>query len=192
MYSQYNQDDWVLLKFPISNGFFLDVGCSSGINFSNTLKLEERGWTGIAIDPFPTGFEKRKNTVVEKCVVYSKSDVDVEFVNAGMLSGIVNHIDKNRVKLQDRKTTWFKTTTLESILDKHSVPNYIHYLSMDTEGSEYEILSTFNFDKYKFGCISIEHNYIQDNRKNIRCLLEKNGYEFEKVNRCDDFYVSRI
>ena len=34
----------------------------------------------------------------------------------------------------------------------------IDYLSIDTEGSEYRILKAFNFERYTFRCITVEHN----------------------------------
>ena len=37
-------------------------------------------------------------------------------------------------------------------------------------------------NKYKFGYICVEHNNIHKNRKAIRELLEKNGYEFAREN----------
>lgn len=33
-------------------------------------------------------------------------------------------------------------------------------MSLDTEGSEFEILKNFDFEKYTFGLIDVEHNYI--------------------------------
>jgi hypothetical protein len=64
------------------------------------------------------------------------------------------------------------------------------YLSIDTEGSEYDILSSFNFDKYKFRVITSEHNFTQ-NREKIYTLLKKQGYErkFEDISEFDDWYV---
>jgi hypothetical protein len=38
-----------------------------------------------------------------------------------------------------------ETRTLESVLDEAHAPDYIDYMSLDTEGSELDILSTFPF-----------------------------------------------
>ena len=40
-----------------------------------------------------------------------------------------------------------KTISLEDLLDKYNAPKIIDYLSIDTEGSELDILSSFNFEK---------------------------------------------
>ena len=54
-------------------------------------------------------------------------------------------------------------------------PKQIDYLSMDTEGSELDILSTFPFDEFTFRFISIEHNH-SENRERIRNLMHSKGY----------------
>ena len=36
-------------------------------------------------------------------------------------------------------------------------PSFIHYVSIDTEGSELEILSVFPFDLHVVGAFSVEH-----------------------------------
>jgi Methyltransferase FkbM domain len=43
-----------------------------------------------------------------------------------------------------------------SVLRKHAAPRRIDYLSLDVEGFEYEILRTFPFDEFEFGCLGIE------------------------------------
>src|SRR5688572_19238087 len=60
-YSQVGQDKWVIeTMFPgESRGFFLDVGSADGVQLSNTKALEERGWTGICVDPFPKNMAGR-------------------------------------------------------------------------------------------------------------------------------------
>ena len=70
--SEIGQDKWVIVKmFPgVTNGFFLDVGSGHGTIGSNTRALEDLGWTGICIDPFPTGMEGR-SCRMEKVVVSS-------------------------------------------------------------------------------------------------------------------------
>ena len=63
------------------------------------------------------------------------------------------------------------TISLVDLLDEHRAPTEIDYLSIDTEGSEYDILENFNFQKYKIKIITCEHNYTPQ-RDLIKSLLE--------------------
>ena len=85
-----------------------------------------------------------------------------------------------------------KTISLQDMLKKYNAPKQIDYLSIDTEGSEFEILSSFNFDEYDIKIITCEHNYTSM-RKKIYSLLTKNGYErkYNKYSLFDDWYVKR-
>lgn len=77
------------------------------------------------------------------------------------------------------------------MLIEYNSPNIIDYLSIDTEGSEYEILKDFNFTKYTFKIITVEHNFTE-NRSKIKNLLESKGYVrvFERFSKWDDWYIS--
>ena len=66
----------------------------------------------------------------------------------------------------------------------------IHYVSIDTEGSEYEILAAFPFDAYQVGAFTIEHNCEEPKRARIRELLESHGYRFSREQLVDDWYVA--
>jgi predicted transcriptional regulator len=61
-------------------------------------------------------------------------------------------------------------------------------MSLDTEGSEFEILKNFNFEKYTFGLIDVEHNYVEPRRSEIRNLLLSRGYIYVGENNWDDMY----
>lgn len=61
MYSQVNQDDFVLSL--IDDGFYVDIGAGNGFqspNGGNSLKLEENGWDGILIEGNPAYSEFSK------------------------------------------------------------------------------------------------------------------------------------
>ena len=81
---------------------------------------------------------------------------------------------------------------MNDFLIKYNAPNVVDYLSIDTEGSEYAILENFNFNKYKFRVITVEHNYTK-NRQKIFDLLTNNGYlrKYEELSMFDDWYVLR-
>ena len=61
-------------------------------------------------------------------------------------------------------------------------------MSLDTEGSEYEILKVFDFNKYRIGWIDVEHNFVEPRRTMIKNLLLQNGYKYVGENYWDDSY----
>jgi FkbM family methyltransferase len=196
-YSQIGQDLEVLSKY--SNGFYVEIGASDGIELSNTYLLEKNGWDGICAEPIPEKFEKlvkNRNCKFSNRAVYSVSDEEVDFDicnSYSLLSGISSSIDTYKQHVDSDKTTIkIKTISLTDLLDNLNAPKFIEYLSLDTEGTEYDILRTFDFNKYKFGIIHVEHNYCEPRRTNIRNLLQKNNYTFIKENNWDDVYYSNL
>jgi hypothetical protein len=83
------------------------------------------------------------------------------------------------------------TVTLTDILDEQCAPNFVHFLSLDTEGSELAILRGIEFDRYTFGYICVEHNFSEPRRSEMRQLLEQKGYFYYRKNHCDDDYFHR-
>lgn len=84
------------------------------------------------------------------------------------------------------------TISLLDLLMKHKASQKIDYLSIDTEGSEYEILNAFDFDAFDIKIITCEHNFTPM-REKIFEFLTKHGYERKHVvaSHCDDWYVRR-
>ena len=178
-------------------GFFIEIGASDGINLSNTYLLETKyNWKGICVEPIPKNYEKlvinRPNSICCNQAVYNESNLTVTFDianNYDLLSGIADNIDCYADRVNANKTTIQITTiSLLDLLDKYNAPTFIEYLSLDTEGSEYEILKNFDFSKYTFGLIDVEHNYIEPRRTQIKNLLLANRYTYIGENKWDDRY----
>jgi FkbM family methyltransferase len=196
--SQLQQDTRVLAYYNNKrNGFFVEIGASDGIELSNTYQLEKRyEWRGICVEPIPARYiecvNNRPNSFCTYKAVYSISGLLLDFdiaENYDLLSGIAEHIDSHKSIVDGRKTTILvPTISLNDLLDQCNAPRFIEYLSLDTEGSEYEILKTFNFNKYIFGIIDVEHNYIEPRRTDIRNLLLSHGYVYIGENKWDDSY----
>jgi len=197
-YSQIGQDIKVLQFYNYKkNGYYVEIGASNGITFSNTYLLATRyHWKGICVEPLPQQFEKlcknRPKAICYNQPVYDESNKEVIFDianNSDMLSGISYNIDCHIDLVNSNKTQLTLTTiSLNDLLDKSHAPNFIEYLSLDTEGSEFEILKTFDFKKYTFGLIHVEHNFVEPRRTNIKELLLSNGYEYIEENSFDDCY----
>lgn len=193
------KQDLNVLKFynDKQDGFFVEIGASDGISLSNTYLLEKSyNWTGICAEPIPSDFLKLKTTRDRSfcCdnAVYSISGLNLKFDiphHSRLFSGISTHIDCHKDLVNKNKTTITVTTiSLVDLLDKYNSPNFIEYLSLDTEGTEYEILRSFDFNKYTFGLIDVEHNFIEPRRSQIKKLLTENGYVYLGENKWDDSY----
>jgi hypothetical protein len=76
------------------------------------------------------------------------------------------------------------------LLNEYNAPKFVDFLSIDTEGSEFEILRNFDFQSYRFGAICVEHNFA-DTRGKINKLLLANGYVqvHPELSDFDDWYV---
>jgi hypothetical protein len=188
-YSQLGQDEWVVGLYGKNPGFFVDVGFNDGIVFSNTYLLEKKGWIGIGIDPFPFNYKNRPRTMIYEDLVYDKPNITVDVCVCDVYTGVFDDIRRHKEKTVGKPMVSLVTKTLECVLDVANCPKFIEYLSLDTEGSEHKILSSFDFNKYCFGCITVEHNHEKEKRKNIRNKLEENGYEIYKQVKFDDWYI---
>ena len=197
-YSQINQDiNLINFYKEKENGYFVDIGAHDGIYLSNSYLLEKRyNWRGICAEAQPLVYENllknRGNMICHMDAVYHTSDLWIEFAIADndVLSGISDYLDKHKDEvLTNNKIISCKTISLLDLLDLYNAPRFIEYLSIDTEGSEYEILKVFEFDKYTFGYIDIEHNYEIIKREKIKELLENNNYIYVGENQFDDTYI---
>jgi FkbM family methyltransferase len=197
--SQLGQDLFVLSELDFKRGgFFVEFGATNGVDLSNTCLLErEFGWSGILAEPakrWHGELRKNRTSCIETDCVWSVSDSVLSFneVDTGELSTIASYSssDVHSEARTHGKTYAVKTISLEDLLDKHDAPKQIDYLSIDTEGSEFEILSNFDFTRYEFRVITCEHNSTPA-RESICSLLTQNGYvrKLTKFSKFDDWYV---
>ena len=79
--------------------------------------------------------------------------------------------------------------TLADILERAKAPRFIHYVTLDIEGGEIDALKGFPFDKYQIGALTVEHNYQEPKRSEIKALMESHGYKRVHTLDRDDGYV---
>lgn len=198
--SQFRQDLFVLseLNFKVG-GYFVEFGATNGVDLSNSYLLEKDYlWQGILAEPARVWHKElrdnRKNSIIETNCVWKKSDEILIFneTNSPSLSTLdtFSDSDSNIDFRKNGNKYEVSTISLNDLLAKHNAPKDIDYLSIDTEGSEFEILNSFNFDNYNIKIITCEHNFTE-NRNRIHSLLVSKGYErkFESISRVDDWYV---
>ena len=204
--SQLYQD--VFASFIIGNKFdktFLEFGATDGIEFSNSYMLENRlGWKGVLSEPSPQWHESlrrnRKNTKIITQCIWSKSKETLDFFmsDAGVYSTLNDFVDVDKnsmpentaLRKRNGKVIPVKTITLNDVIDEHFNNITPSYISIDTEGSEYEILKSFNFVNYRPKLFTIEHNYT-DLEIKIDDLMSENKYKrvFKNLTDFDAWYV---
>jgi FkbM family methyltransferase len=201
--SQLNQDLFVLiLKNFKTNGIFVEFGICDGIFLSNSFILEKKyNWSGVVCEPlksFQTKLSQNRNCFIDHRAVYSSSNLTVEFREISgneELSGICSSFleDNHEIIRNENYISYqVETISLTDLLDDYNIPVSIDFISIDTEGSEFDILSNFNFDKYDVDIFTVEHNYIHSKREEIKNLMEKNHYTriLTDISQWDDWYVS--
>jgi hypothetical protein len=92
---------------------------------------------------------------------------------------------------ENADTYEIETISLNDLLKKYNAPKDIDYISLDTEGSEVNILEAFDFSQYKVKFFTVEHNNKEVNRQKIYDLLTSKGYDrvLTYISNWDDFYV---
>lgn len=199
--SQLGQDIFVLLEKDFKrDGFFVEFGATDGIGHSNTYLLEKRfGWRGILAEPaqiWHEALKRNRSASIEFDCVWKESGKALKFnvVPDATLSTITefNNRDFHADKRKSGEIYEVQTISLQDLLKRHGAPAEIDYLSIDTEGSEFEILSNFDFSSYNISVITCEHNYTLD-RQRIFDLLRSKGYErkFSSLSKWDDWYVRK-
>ena len=202
--SQCGQDVFVYSQFfeGKKNGTFVDIGAYDGVLFSNTYFFEkELEWTGICVEPIPDIFKKleanRACICVQGCIAEEEGYVSFLHIEGDstseMLSGIRKNYDPRLWKQIDREREILQTHWKEiqvsafdtnKLLKKHDFQK-IDFLSLDVEGSEIEVLKSWDLTQYPISIISVENNY---DDPYIRELLEQKDFEYITRLRHDQIY----
>ena len=194
-YSQLGQDVHALALFERDvEPYFVDIGAHDGITLSNTYLLEKNGWKGLCIEANPRLYSilKSNRGAGSTCLqeaVFSETGKVFSFREADLLGGITDYMSSYLEHTKNAKTFEVTTRSLNDILLKNNAPTYIQFLSIDTEGSELEILRGIDFETYSFGLISLEHNFEEPRRTEMECFLKQKGYGKLRENHWDDDYV---
>ena len=167
---------------------------------SNTRLLEQYfGWTGILAEPARVWHEalrRNRSAHIDHGCVWTETGESLAFVEArsaefSTLGEFVDHDLHAGRRRQGSESYRVSTISLVDLLGKHGAPREIDYLSIDTEGSEFEILEAFDWQAYRFKVITCEHNHDRA-RSPIHRLLTAQGYRrvLVECSEWDDWYVA--
>ena len=184
---------------------FLEFGATDGISLSNSYMLEKNlGWTGVLAEPSPQWHAKLKNNrpntkILTDCIWKSSGEkLDFFVSDVGILSTLVDfkHNDlssmpnNTEARIKDVTVVEVESISLNDDMEKNFNGDAPSYVSIDTEGSEYEILNSLDFEKYRPVVFTIEHNFTNIENKIDELMISK-GYVrvFRKITSFDAWYV---
>jgi FkbM family methyltransferase len=178
--------------------FFVELGANDGVTLSSTLGLIRDGWSGLAVEANPAVFARLKNN----WQAFSKVKIVCAAVapEAGPVKLYLGKNDPDGLlsTISTEESEWFKEHRSENsvevsgipltvLLDREGAPQRPDLLLVDTEGMDYDILLTLDFQKYRPKLIVTE-DYEPKNADKFD-LLRRTGYSFSKRVGCNTFWV---
>lgn len=194
--SHIGQDRWVAECFSFKKGgYFLDFGAFDGVTISNSLFLERMlDWKGICVEPNPTYYPRlcvERRVVTINAALWPTARQSLKLCDAHGLSSVEQYAgqDSNADLRQQITRAWVSVDSVNpaELMTRFAVPEYVEYLSLDTEGCECEILEVIDFAVYKIALITVEHNHHAASQARARRLLNRHGYCVVQ-NRNDDWF----
>lgn len=169
-YKSYSSEgeDMILRKifYKKEKGFYVDIGAYHPKKASNTYYFYKKGWSGINIDAMPGSMKLfnrlRKRDINLEIPIGREGEVVkyYEFEDKalnGFESDSLLAKDQSKVQNQLRRIHQLKSQSLNSILETYLPKSQtIDFISIDVEGQEFQILESFEFEKYKPSWLLIE------------------------------------
>ena len=185
MYSQNDEESFILEYYKDFKGKFLDIGAHDGTSLSNTRALVELGWSGVCVEPSPTVFsqlfrlyERNEAIKVVNCAVDTKSKLKEFFDNDG---GYVSTLSREHQEFFAKehgsvhRGMFLKTIKVEELFEYFGFD--FNFISIDIEGIDFEVIKTIPFEKLlKLTLLCIEH----ENKSSIMLNL-LSEYRFIKL-----------
>lgn len=193
-YSQYQEDIYLSRLFKKlkthSTITYLDIGANHPVRFNNTYHFYLNNYHGINVEPNPTFGPlyttlRPKDTNLNLAVssditpknfyilnpdvssTFEKSAADKSIKNGSLLQSVIK----------------IKSLRLEDIFEKYA-PKSVDILSVDTEGHDYQVLSSNNWQKFSPPIICVESDSPE-----VSDLLKSLGYHLFHQTALNSIYA---
>jgi FkbM family methyltransferase len=201
-YSQ-NGEDVVLWRalHRVENGRYIDVGANHPRIDSVSLAFYEHGWQGITIEPDPAFAnmqvaERPRDLMIEAAITVKDRDaITLHVVNGTGLSTLDGALAQGHARSgYDTHDVEVVTRTMDSVLEEagwHDMD--IHFMSIDTEGSERDVLESIDLHLWRPWVLVVEATAptsTESTRHRWEDIVLDAGYRFCLFDGLSCFYVS--
>lgn len=171
-------------------GFYVEVGANDPKFLSQTWHLEERGWRGVLVEPLPEKAaalrRERPNSQVFEAGCSSPDKVGEAILHIAEFdvhSSLEQGVDDPTVLYPG--SVKVKIMTLDQILEQAGATR-VDFVSMDTEGTELNVLMGFNLERWKPRLLLIE-DQVHSLKKHFH--MKRHGYRLVKRTSFNNWYI---
>ncbi len=182
----------------LDNGFYIDLGAGDPTIDSVTKSFYEIGWSGINIEPTASAFlkleeERPRDTNLRVAVAEHEGAIDFwEIPSTGLSTAVKKFAERHENAGFDVKKISVRTQTLTEIC-KEFAGNTIHFMKIDVEGFEQEVLKSADFENFRPMVILIEStepNSKVESQQDWEEILISSNYFFCYADGLNRFYLS--
>lgn len=182
----------------VKHGFYIDVGAQDPLIDSVTKLFYDRGWRGINIEPSQEYFLKLENERphdLNLATAVGREPGVIEFYEVAQTglsttkARYVQHYSEDGYQVERREVP---CTTLDRICADNGVAT-IHFLKIDVEGAEREVLEGFSFETVRPWLVVVEATEPNSDREisaEWEDLLLGRRYRFVYFDGLNRFYTA--
>jgi FkbM family methyltransferase len=182
----------------VRNGFYIDIGAQDPEVDSVSLAFYENGWRGLHIEPsekYSAALKAARpdERVLQVAVAAEAGELAFyEFKNTGLSTGRSGIADSHVDQGHDCSQTVVKTLTLDNLFDEVKDRD-VHWLKIDVEGMESEVLSGWRTSAVRPWIIVVESTLPGSQEETYQSwepVLISKGYHHVYSDGVNRFYVS--
>ena len=196
-----DREDLILARFlaDVEQGFYVDVGACLPVSGSVTKYFYDHLWHGVNIEPQPGYF-------VEMCRARPRDiNLNIGISNVRgkatlQTSGGLSTLNHDTAKIIAAKgeavfqEIEIALCTLTDVFDAHVGSKTVHFLKIDVETHEKEVLESMDFTRYQPWIVVVEStfpNTLEPLHETWEHLLTEQGYIFALQHTVNRYYIHK-
>jgi FkbM family methyltransferase len=196
-----NREDVLLRRLfrDVSEGFYIDVGANDPVELSVTKHFYDRGWRGINVEPLPDAYRRlraERPRDVNLRIGVGRAEGKLPFFEVAEQDVLSTFCKKQADAYRDEGLAVVERAvpvrTLASVCAEHVGDQLVHFLSVDVEGFEREVLEGADWRRWRPQAVLVEatkpNSTLPSHHDWERVLLEA-GYLFAYFDGLNRFYV---
>lgn len=190
-----NGEDVVLRRalHDIAQGFYVDIGAADPRRDSVTHHFVLEGWTGVDVEPQPDHAADLRaarpaNAVIEGVVGATAGTSTLHVVPAapGRSTTVKAAVDEYRRMGVAVEPLSVPVLTLAEICRRHRPEGPIHFLKVDAEGSELDVIAGGDWERFRPWIVVIEVDNAAAEDDTVTAAMVQHGYRqmvYDGLNR---------